>query len=112
DLGFGAVDDLIHYWVVTAPDLAGATQFDLIRSIPGSNHIDVKQVSAQVYYRLHYDSNGDTFFVNGNSRTLAQFESSLTGLTLPDLDGAGPLELETEPYSAASGGSSVFRLNT
>ncbi|HSL27413.1 MAG TPA: Ig-like domain-containing protein, partial [Acidimicrobiia bacterium] len=112
DLGFGGVVDVVHYWVVTAPDLAGNTQFDLLAVNGGNNTIDVKEIGNPNYYRLTYDSDGDTFETNGNSRNLGQFESDLSNLTLPDLDGGGNTALRTDPYSASPSGSSVFRLTT
>jgi hypothetical protein len=112
DLGFGAVADIVHYWVENAPTLAGATQFDVIAVNAGANTVDVVQIGAPNYYRLAYDSN-DQFNVNGGgSESLAEFEAALSGLTLPDLDGAGNTELTTNPYSTPAAAASVFLLDT
>jgi hypothetical protein len=89
DLGFGAVADLTHYWVENVGTLAGSTDFDVLAVNAGANTVDVVEIGASNYYRLSYDSN-DQFNVNGGgSEDLADFESGLTGLTLPDLDGSG-----------------------
>ena len=63
-------------------------------------------------YRLRYDSTNDTFSVDGQARSLAQFEAALTALTLPDLDGNGDTELTTNPYSTATSAASTFVLDT
>ena len=110
DLNFGAVADLIHYWVETAPAIAGSVQFDLIAVYGGMNTLDVVQVGTSNYYRLSYDASDD-FSVNGGGiETLDQFEDAVEGLSLPDIDGSGGTRLDTDPYTPA--GSSVFLLTT
>lgn len=112
DLEFADVANLTHYWVGTAPTLAGATAFDVIAFNNGANTIDVVEIGAPNYYRLTYDAN-DQFNVNGGgSESLSEFEAALTGLSLPDLDGAGNTELETNPYSTPAAAASVFLLST
>ena len=112
DLGFGGVTNLIHYWVATAPTLAGSTSFDVIAINAGANTVDVVQIGTANYYRLTYDAN-DQFNVNGGgSETLDQFESALVGMLLPDLDGPGGQELVTNPYSTPAGAASALLLNT
>jgi hypothetical protein len=114
DIDFGSVT-MVHYWV-EAPAASigpGQTEFDVLAVDLSNNTIDVKQIGAANYYRLSYDSNGDNFDVNGGAdETLAQFETALSGLELPNLDGAGPLELVTNPYSVPSNTASFFILNT
>jgi hypothetical protein len=112
DLTFGNVADLTHYWVESAPELTGSTQFDLIAVNGGSNTIDVVQVGTSNFYRLGYDSN-DQFNVNGGgAESIDQFESALESLPLPDLDGSGGTRLDTNPYSNVSSVTSVFLLTT
>lgn len=110
DLNFAGVSDLVHYWVETAPGLAGSTEFDVIATSAGANTVDVVEVGAENYWRLTYDSS-DSFNVDGGgSESLDEFESALAGMTLPDLDGAGGEELVTNPYTP--GGASSFALST
>jgi hypothetical protein len=110
ELNFGAVPDLIHFWVETAAAFSGATQFDLIAVNGGTNTVDAVQVGTSNYFRLSYDSS-DEFNVNGGGiETLDQFEDALEGLSLPDLDGSGGTRLDTNPYTPA--GTSVFLLTT
>ncbi len=110
DLDFADVANLTHYWVAPAPTLSGTTTFDLIDSDAGTNTIDVVSLTGSNYYRVVYDS-GDVFNVDGGStEDLAAFESALTGLLLPALDGAGGIELITTPYTPT--GVSSFILNT
>ena len=81
------VADLIHYWVEAAGTLSGSTAFDVIAVNAGANTLDVVQIGAPNYYRLSYDNN-DQFNVNGGAtEDLAGFETALTGLGLPALDG-------------------------
>ncbi len=99
DLGFGGVADITHYWVEAVGVLSGSTNFDVLAVNAGANTVDVVQIGAANYYRLSYDAN-DQFNVNGGgAESLGEFESALTGLTLPDLDGSGGTELTTNPYS-------------
>jgi len=111
DLTFGAVADLTHYWVETAPTLAGSTEFDILAINAGANTIDVDQIGGSNFYRLTYDSNDQFNVDGGGSEDLNQFEAALVALTLPDLDGAGGIELVTNPYSTG-GGASFFALET
>jgi hypothetical protein len=112
DLNFGNVADLTHYWVEVGPDLAGATQFDVIAVNGGANTIDVVQIGTSNYFRLTYDSN-DQFNVNGGgTESLDQFEGSLGSLSLPDVDGSGGTRLDTNPYSSINSVASVFSLTT
>jgi hypothetical protein len=112
DLTFGNVADLTHYWVESAPEVSGSTQFDVIAVNGGTNTIDVVQVGTSNYYRVSYDSN-DQFNVNGGgTESLDQFEAVLGGLALPDLDGSGGTRLDTNPYSNVSPVTSVFALTT
>lgn len=108
DLNFGDVSDLTHYWVETAPAIAGATQFDVIAVNGGMNAVDVVQVGTSNYYRLTYDAT-DNFNVNGGgTETLDQFEDALEDLAPPDLDGSGGTRLDTDPYTP--GATSAFLL--
>ncbi|MCA1735733.1 MAG: Ig-like domain-containing protein, partial [Actinobacteria bacterium] len=109
DLDFADVANLAHYWVALAPALTGSTTFDVIADNAGANTIDVVSLTGSNYYRLVYDS-GDVFNVGGGSADLAAFEAALTGLLLPALDGAGGIELITNPYTPT--GVSSFILNT
>ena len=112
DLDFSDVPNLTHYWVEGAGTLAGLLEFDVIASNSSANTIDVVQIGASNYYRLAYDDN-DQFNVNGGAAdSLAQFESAVAGLSLPDLDGDEATELVTNPYSTPSGSASVFLLET
>jgi hypothetical protein len=111
EIGFGAVADLAVYKIEIAPQLAGSTKFDLIAVDAGANTIDVQQVSGGALYRLKYDNTNDTFTVSGTARSISQFEAALAALTLPDLDGSGLTELETNPYADVTGDSSTFVLN-
>ncbi len=112
DLGFGGVGDIVHYWVENAGTLSGSTSFDVIAVNAGNNTVDVVQIGAANYLRLSYDAN-DQFNVNGGpAETLNEFESALTGLSLPDLDGNGSTELATNPYSTPAAAASVFLLQT
>jgi hypothetical protein len=112
DLGFGGVADMVHYWVENAGTLSGSTPFDVIAVNAGNNTVDVVQIGAANYLRLSYDSN-DQFNVNGGAaETINEFESALTGLSLPDLDGNGNTELATNPYSTPAAAASVFLLQT
>lgn len=112
DLEFADVANLTHYWVEAAGTLSGNTEFDVIAFNNSANTIDVVQIGASNYFRLSYDSN-DQFNVNGGAEdSLAQFETALAGLSLPDLDGGGATQLETNPYSAPTGSASVFLLET
>ncbi len=95
-----------------AGTLSGNTEFDVIAFNNSANTIDVVQIGASNYFRLSYDSN-DQFNVNGGAEdSLAQFETAVAGLSLPDLDGGGATKLETNPYSAPTGSASVFLLET
>jgi hypothetical protein len=111
DLGLVAVVDLAHYWVEVAGNLAGTTEFDLLAGDAGANTIDVVVALGSQYLRLAYDTN-DQFNVNGQPKTLAEFETALAALTLPDVDGPGNTSLLTFPYSAAPAAASVFVLTT
>jgi hypothetical protein len=112
DLEFADVANLTHYWVEAAATLSGNTEFDVIAFNNSANTIDVVQIGASNYFRLTYDAN-DQFNVNGGADdSLAQFETALAGLSLPDLDGDEATELETNPYSAPTGSASVFLLET
>ncbi|MGI8518443.1 MAG: S-layer homology domain-containing protein [Acidimicrobiia bacterium] len=110
DLDFADVANLTHYWVAPAPTLSGTTTFDLIDSDAGANTIDVVSLTGSSYYRLVYDS-GDVFNVDGGgTEDLAAFESAITGSSHPALDGAGGIELITNPYTPT--GVSSYVLNT
>jgi hypothetical protein len=112
DLEFADVANLTHYWVEVAGTLSGNTEFDVIAFNNSANTIDVVQIGASNYFRLTYDAN-DQFNVNGGADdSLAQFETALAGLSLPDLDGDEATELATNPYSAPTGSASVFLLET
>ena len=112
DLEQADVANLTHYWVEAAVSLSGTTEFDVIAFNNSANTIDVVQIGASNYFRLTYDDN-DQFNVNGGgAESLAQFETAMAGLSLPDLDGDEATELVTNPYSAPAGSASVFLLET
>ncbi|HJU81972.1 MAG TPA: hypothetical protein VJ796_09520, partial [Acidimicrobiia bacterium] len=112
ELNYGDVADLIHYWVETAPAIAGSAQFDLIAVNGGMNTLDVVQVGTSNYYRLTYDSTDEFNVDGGGIETLDQFEDALEELSLPDLDGIGGIRLDTNPYSNVSAVQSVFALSS
>jgi hypothetical protein len=112
DLEQADVADLTHYWVEAVGTLSGLTEFDVLAFNASANTIDVVQIGASNYFRLSYDDN-DQFNVNaGAADSLAQFETAVAGLSLPDLDGDEATELVTNPYSAPAGSASVFLLET
>ena len=112
ELGFGAVTDMVHYWVEASGTLSGSTGFDVIAVNAAANTVDVVQIGATNFYRLAYDNN-DQFNVNGGgAEGIAEFEAALTALTLPDLDGGGSTELVTNPYSTPAAAASLFLLQT
>ena len=112
DLEFADVTNLTHYWVEAAGSLSGLTDFDVIAFNNSANTIDVVEIGVSNYLRLSYDSN-DQFNINGGAaESLAEFETAMAGLTLPDLDGNGNTELETNPYSTPAGSASLFLLQT
>lgn len=108
-----SVGAINHHWVEAAPDLDGSTKFDLIRIDTSAKTIDVVEIGGGgIRYRLRYDSTNDSFSVDGQAKSLAQFEAAVTALTLPDLDGNGGTELTTNPYSTATSAASTFVLDT
>ena len=110
DLELTEVNGITHFWMMVAGDIVpGPTEFDLVAVSAAGNYLDAYEIGTGTYFRLNYDS-GDNFFVNGASKTLAEFESAFGGLTLPSLDGPGLLELLTDPFDV--GQTSTLRLIT
>lgn len=106
DILAAQIADLTHYTVEVAPDLAGQTTFDVVAVNTSANTIDV--VTGASYYRLAYDSNNDTFTINGvGGKTLSEFETALSGLTLPATG-----KLKTDPYDSDSGAATAWILTT
>jgi hypothetical protein len=95
--------------MVAGDIVPGPTEFDLVAVSAAGNYLDAYEIGTGTYLRLNYDSS-DNFFVNGASKTMAEFESAFGGLTLPSLDGPGLLELLTDPFDV--GQTSTLRLIT
>ena len=112
DIDYGDVTDLTHYVVATAPDLAGEHVFDLLGVDGASNTVDVIELSTANLYRLSYDATLDEFTVDTDEATLGEFETALAALDLPEVDGAGKVELRTVDYTTVTSGASTFHLET
>jgi hypothetical protein len=97
---------------MAAGTLSGSTSFDVLAINSSANTVDVVSISGGNYLRLAYDSNDQFNVDSGSTETLAEFESALVGLLLPDLDGGGGTELITTPYSTPASSASAFILNT
>ncbi|MFP5332351.1 MAG: S-layer homology domain-containing protein [Acidimicrobiia bacterium] len=106
DILAAQIADLSHYTVEVAPDLPGETTFNVVAVNTSANTIDV--VAGASYYRLAYDSNNDTFTINGvGSKTISEFETALSGLSLPATG-----KLKTNPYDADSSAATAWILTT
>ena len=105
DITAAQVADLTHYTVVVAPAIPGETTFDVVAVNTSANTVDV--VGGGNHYRLTWDSTNDTFTVNGSAKSMTDFETALSGLTLP-----ATAKLTTNPYEATTSGASTFILTT
>ena len=113
DFDYGDVPDQTHYVVQDAPDLIDAVHtFDILGVSASADAIDVVEIGSGNLYRLQYDTSNDLFSVDGNARTLNEFEAALLELTLPALDGAGGVALKTNTYTTTTSGASTFILET
>lgn len=110
DIPTSAVSDLTHYQVVSAPDLSGTRTFDILAFDGGANTLDVVDLGNGNGYRLTFDSNSDTYTVNGAAVSMSSFENTMGGLTLPALGNV--IELKTMPYASSQSGASTFVLKT
>ena len=105
DITAAQIADLTHFTVTVAGNLAGETTFDILAVNTSANTVDV--VTGGNYYRLTWDSTNDTFTVNGSARSMSDFETAISSLTLPATG-----KLKTNPYSATTSGASSFILTT
>lgn len=106
DILSAAIADLIRYSVTVAGDLSGETTFDVLAVNTSTDSIDVR--TGGNYYRLSYDSNKDTFAINGaGGKSMSEFESALSGLNLP---ASG--KLKTNPYDATPADATAWILTT
>ncbi len=113
DIDYGAVTDLTHHVVQLAPNLTdGVHSFDVLRVDVDANAIDVVEIGTANRYRLLYDTTNDLFNVDGKAVQIGVFESELSKLALPALDGAGGVQLRTNTYTTSTSGSSTFLLET
>lgn len=106
DILAAQIADLSHYTVEVAGDLSGETVFDVLAVNTSANTIDV--VTGTSYYRLAYDSNNDTFTINGTAgKSMSDFETALAALSLP-ANG----KLKTNPYDSDSASATTWLLTT
>lgn len=106
DILASQIADLSHYTVEVAGNLTGLTTFDVLAVNTSANTIDVATGGA--YYRLTYDSNNDTYSINGvGGKSMSEFENALAGLSLP-ANG----KLKTNPYEATPNAATSWLLTT
>ena len=100
------IADLAHYTVEVAPNINGLTTYDVLAVNTSADTIDV--ATGGNYYRLSYDSNNDTYSINGaGSKSMSEFEAALSGLALPATG-----KLKTNPYAATTSAATSWFLTT
>lgn len=94
-----------------APSQAGLVEHDIVEfPHPFGSRLFVKRLTGTAdYYLLEFDMN-DTFFVDGQVKSLTEFVAALAVLRLPDYDGTGGTSLVTNPYTTTWADASTFVL--